>query len=145
VRRYRDARPSRSNSCAVCRSCPTLQVDVAATEREQLTCAQSGIRSRVDQHGFLRVAREQPDAHYAEVLLYAKPPNGVRSKKAWAEAFIGDRWDHVEILMIALERSGMSTTHDGIDLTFSRAWRQLTGGYLDDYLDGREAAEAEVS
>jgi hypothetical protein len=93
-----------------------------------------------------RVAREHPDPHYAEVLLHAKPPNGVKSKKAWAEAFVGDRWDHVEILMLTLQRSGMSTTHDDIDLTFSRAWRQLTGGDLDDYLDAAERfAEVEAS
>jgi hypothetical protein len=64
-----------------------------------------------------------------------------RSKKLWAQAFIGDRWDHVEILMATLERSGMSTTHDDIDLTFSRAWRQLTGKDLDDYLNARDAME----
>ena len=93
--------------------------------------------SGVRKHGFLRVAREHPNAHYAEVLLHAKPPNGVKSKKAWAESFIGDRWDHIEVLMLTLERSGMTTTHDDIDLTFSRAWRQLTGGDIDDYLDSR--------
>jgi hypothetical protein len=104
---------------------------------EQMGPADWAALSGVRRHGFLRVAREHPDPHYAEVLLHAKPPNGVKSKKAWAQAFVGDRWDHIEILMLTLERSGTTTTHDDIGLTFSRAWRQLTGGDLDDYLDAR--------
>jgi hypothetical protein len=110
---------------------------------EQFTPKDWACLSAVRRFGgnFLRAAREHPDPETAEVLLHAKPPRGVKSKKLWAQAFIGDRWDHVEILMATLERSGMSTTHDDIALTFSRAWRQLTGGDLDDYLDAREQYE----
>jgi len=48
--------------------------------------------------------------------------------------------------MLTLQRSGMSTTHDDIDHTFARAWRQLTGGDFDDYLDAAERyGEVEAS
>ena len=48
--------------------------------------------------------------------------------------------------MVQLERSGMSTTHDEIEHTFVRAWRQLTGGDLDNYLDASDRfGEVEVS
>jgi hypothetical protein len=104
----------------------------------------NGVRN----HGFLRVAREHPDPHYAEVLLHAKPPQGVKSKKAWAEAFVGDRWDEIELAMVVLARVDVasSVSHDDIEYTFSRAWRDITGGDLDDYLDAADRfREVEVS
>ena len=90
---------------------------------------------------FLRLARAMTDARYAEVLLHAKPPNGVQSKQWWAQPFRGDRWDEIEILMAVLERSGTTTTHEDLESSFSQAWRQLTGGDIDDYLDACEQYE----
>ena len=72
---------------------------------------------------FLRLARAMTDARYAEVLLHAKPPNGVQSKQWWAQPFRGDRWDEIEILMNVLERSGTTTTHEDLESSFSHAWQ----------------------
>ena len=139
---WQEGRTSLDDILADQQSCPGELSFLTLLAAERLNVTDWACLSALKRNGgdFLRLAREHPLRPMAEVLLHAKPPNGVQSKKLWAAEFRGERWDEVQLLMAALERSGTTTKHDDVEQTFSQAWREITGSDIDDYLDACEAA-----
>jgi hypothetical protein len=71
----------------------------------------------------------------AEAILHAIPPNGRRTRKAWAaESTQRQRWDAVRDEMDRLEARGVTASVNDVDDTFRDAYMQLTGKSEDDYV-----------
>jgi hypothetical protein len=75
------------------------------------------------------------DPARAEALMHALPPHGRYSWKPWAEQYSGKRWRAVECAMRELEAEGITASRDDVESVAVYAYRALTGGTHEDYMD----------
>jgi hypothetical protein len=85
---------------------------------------------------FVQVARQiaREDPFGAEVLLHACPPNGRRSKRAWAAKLV-ERWDSVAAARRALRDEGLTASRADIEAVAVAAYEAATGKTHEEYLN----------